>query len=110
MFGKEQMHLAGIVIGNIASNAPPLVYCLHCNAVQERSTEIIEFSQYDTPQEILRVLRQTLGTRIVDIFQNANQPCWYYVQLDVRYPTHKIAYWSLPITVYFADWERHHTE
>lgn len=106
MLGTAPMKMVGIVIGNIASNSPPLVYCLHCNEQQDWSTEIIEFSQYDTSQEIVRVLRQTLGTRIIDVFRNANQPCWYYVQLDTQYPTHKIAYWSLPITVYFAEWTR----
>lgn len=107
MLVAHQMHLAGLVVGNIATNAPPLVYCLHHNDLEDYKTEIIEFSQYDTSKQILRVLKQTLGTRIIDIWENANQPCWYYVQLDMRYPTHKIAHWSLPITVYFADWKHH---
>jgi len=96
-----------MVIGSIAQNSHPLVYCLHTNALLERAVEIVEFSQYDTSQEILRVLKQSLGARIVNIFENDSIPCWYYVQMNERYPTHKMAYWALPITVYFAQWKTH---
>lgn len=106
MFGTAPLKLVGIIVGNIASNSPPLVYCLHCNERQDWSTEIITFSQYDTSLQIVKVLQQTLGQSIIDIWENENNPIWYYVQLDKGYPTHKIAYWSLPITVYFAQWKR----
>lgn len=107
MSSQEQMQLVGMVIGSIAQHAPPLVYCLHVNETLEHCVEIVEFSQYDTSIEILRVLRSTLGARIVNIFQNDSIPCWYYVQMNHRYPTHKMAYWALPITVYFAQWKTH---
>lgn len=110
MIDTQQMNLVGIVIGTIAQNAPPLVYCLHTNKLYEVTVEIVEFSQYDTSQEILRVLKQTLGGRIIDIWENDSIPCWYYVQINERYPTHKMAYWPLPITVYFAQWTRHVSE
>lgn len=106
MISTSQMNLVGIVIGSIAQNSPPLVYCLHTNELYEVCVEIVEFSQYDTSQEILRVLKQTLGGRIIGIFENDSIPCWYYVQINERYPTHKMAHWPLPITVYFAHWKR----
>lgn len=107
MYGTEQMNLVGIVIGSIAQNSPPLVYCLHTNTLYEMNVEIVEFPQYDTSQEILRVLRQTLGGKIIDVFENDSIPCWYYIQINERYPTHKMAHWPLPITVYFAQWSKH---
>lgn len=107
MQSNEQMNLVGMVIGSVAQNAPPLVYALHVNALYEVVVEIVEFSQYDTSQEILRVLKQSLGTRIINIFENDSIPCWYYVQMNERYPTHKMAHWPLPITVYFAQWSLH---
>lgn len=107
MSSLEQMKMVGMVIGSVAQNSPPLVYALHTNATLDMQVEIVNFSQYDTSQEILRVLRQCLGGRIIQVFENDSIPCWYYVQLDGEYPTHKIANWHLPLTVYFAQWTTH---
>lgn len=105
MSDLSQMNLVGMVIGSIAQNSPPLVYALHTNAVLEMRVEIVKFTQYDTSLEILRVLRGALGARLKKTYKNDSAPPWYYVQLDIRYPTHKLANWHLPLTVYFAQWK-----
>ena len=107
MTAPEQMRMVGMVIGSIAQNSPPLVYCLHTNAFLEMRVEIVNLSEHDTSEECLRVLTQSLGNRVVGVFRNDSLPCWYYIQLDGRYPTHKIANWHLPLTVYFAQWVAH---
>ena len=105
MMSLEHMRMVGMVIGSVAQNSPPLVYSLYTNAILEMRVEIVDLTQYSTSQEILAVLKQHLGTRAIQAFENDSMPCWYYVQLDKRYPPHKLANWHLPLTVYFAHWK-----
>lgn len=107
MVAQEGMNLAGMIVGSITPHSPPLVYALHYSDALEYETEIVRFAQHDTSEEVLRVLKRTLGARIIDIWENESAPCWYYVQLVEQYPTYKVGNWSLPVTVYFAQWKRH---
>lgn len=99
--------MAGMLVGSIAQNAPPLVYCLHRSAKDGFVTDVGDFPQYRTSDEILLALRQTLGLRIWDIQTNDAIPCWYYVQLDSRWPARRLHCWELPITVYGGEWRQH---
>lgn len=110
MSSLEQMKMVGMVVGSIAQNSHPLVYSLYTNAILEMRVEIVDLTQYNTSHEILQALRQHLGDWRIEIFKNDSIPCWYYIQLDGRYPTHKLANWHLPLTVYFAQWTAHSPE
>ena len=97
--------MVGVVVGRIVPHSPSLVYCLYTDGKQDFRTNIIRFSRCDDPRQIVRILHLTLGPKVVSTVVNTNNPSWYYVQLEARYPPHKIPYWDLPITVYFERWE-----
>jgi len=104
MFDPTKMTTVAIVVGSIAQNDGALVYCLKGNGVGVWTTQIIDIPGVRTPLENLRAIRRALGGQVIDVWQNDSVPCWYYVQIDERYPLSKVGYWALPITVYSGAW------
>jgi len=101
---QDRMQTVAIVVGSIAQNDKALVYCLKGNGTQVHPTQIIELPRFETPLENLHAIRRTLQGQVLEVWENDSIPCWYYIQIDERYPVGKVGYWSLPITVYSGKW------
>lgn len=99
-------NIAGILVGKILASGHPLCIRLYDDGLGVYQTRQFEMLQFNTSQYAAKTFLRVLGDEVLAIYESAEEPRWYFLQLDAYYCPHKLQYWALPYTAHCRRWAR----